>query len=327
MRTNRELDVSYGLTAVAVCFDDRTALGGVDFAVPEGRVSAVVGGDGAGKSTLLHCLAGTVQHARGEVRRPAKDVLGFMPSQSGTWANLTVDENISFVSSAYGLGGSALRRRREELLERADLGSARNRLAGDLSGGMRHKLGFIMAILHEPELLLLDEPSTGVDPVSRVELWRMIAETAANGTAVALSTTYLDEAERSSSILSARQGVAVASGTVADVIDQVGGTITARTAPTTTPARGGATRPSTSGIHPGTSGVREGTPPRPRRGRVPTGSRGCRDRTDAGSARGRTVSTAAPDVPALGYVDSVTQQFGDHVAVDRVSLSSFHAAR
>ena len=223
--------MSYGVTAVAVCFDDRTALGGVDFAVPEGRVSAVVGGDGAGKSTLLHCLAGTVQHARGEVRRPAKDVLGFMPSQSGTWANLTVDENISFVSSAYGLGGSALRRRREELLERADLGSARNRLAGDLSGGMRHKLGFIMAILHEPELLLLDEPSTGVDPVSRVELWRMIAETAANGTAVALSTTYLDEAERSSSILVLDEGVAVASGTVADVIDQVDGTITAANSP------------------------------------------------------------------------------------------------
>lgn len=224
--------MNYGATALEVSFGSRPALGGVDLSIPAGRVSAVVGGDGAGKSTLLHCLAGTVQPTRGEVRRPAKELLGLMPSQSGTWADLTVDENISFVAAAYGVGGRTLASRRDELIERADLGDARDRLAGDLSGGMRHKLGFILAILHQPELLLLDEPSTGVDPVSRVELWRMVAETAAGGTAVALSTTYLDEAERSSSILVLAEGVAVASGTASDVIEAVAGTITVAERPT-----------------------------------------------------------------------------------------------
>src|SRR5262249_38601297 len=153
-----------------------TALDRITFSVPPGAVTTVVGGDGAGKTTLLGCLTGAIQPAGGRVERPAKRLLGVMPSTSGSWRDLTVDENIDFVARAYGLAGGALRRKRGRLLARAGLDHARDRLAGQLSGGMRQKLGFLLAILHDPTLLVLDEPTTGVDPVSRVELWGMISE-------------------------------------------------------------------------------------------------------------------------------------------------------
>ncbi len=129
-----------------------------------------------------------------------------MPPGAGSWADLSVDENVAFIGGSYGLSGDALARRADELLGRAGLDEARDRLAGKLSGGMRNKLGFCLAMLHEPDLLVLDEPSTGVDPVSRVELWRLISEAAVQGTAVVLATTYMDEAERSGSVLVLDQG-------------------------------------------------------------------------------------------------------------------------
>jgi ABC-2 type transport system ATP-binding protein len=217
--------MSFGVRDVSVGFGSVTALDDVTFTAPPGSVSAVVGGDGAGKTTLLGCLTGAIQPASGRVERPAKRLLGVMPSTSGTWRDLTVEENIDFVARAYGITGDQLRQKRTLLLERAGLDHARDRLAGQLSGGMRQKLGFLLAILHEPTLLVLDEPTTGVDPVSRVELWGMISETAAAGAAVAMATTYLDEAERASTVLVLDAGHALASGTADDVIHSLPGTI------------------------------------------------------------------------------------------------------
>jgi ABC-2 type transport system ATP-binding protein len=217
--------MSFGVRDVSVGFGSVTALDDVTFTAPPGSVSAVVGGDGAGKTTLLGCLTGAIQPASGRVERPAKRLLGVMPSTSGTWRDLTVEENIDFVARAYGITGNQLRQKRTQLLARAGLDHARDRLAGQLSGGMRQKLGFLLAILHEPTLLVLDEPTTGVDPVSRVELWGMISETAAAGAAVAMATTYLDEAERASTVLVLDAGHALASGTADDVIHSLPGTI------------------------------------------------------------------------------------------------------
>jgi ABC-2 type transport system ATP-binding protein len=217
--------MSFGLSNVTVRFGSNVALDDVMFPAPAGVVSAVVGGDGAGKTTLLGCLTGAVQPASGRVERPAKRLLGVMPSQSGTWRDLTVDENIDFVANAYGMHGDALTRRRDELLAKTGLEHARGRLAGRLSGGMRQKLGFLLAILHDPTLLVLDEPTTGVDPVSRVELWRLISEAAAGGAAVAMATTYLDEAERASTVLVLDAGHTLASGTSDEVIRSLPGTI------------------------------------------------------------------------------------------------------
>ncbi len=120
--------------------------------------------------------------------------------------DLSVDENVAFVAAAYGLTRDQRDRRVAELFTRTGLAGTGDRLAGRLSGGMRQKLAFALALLHEPELLVLDEPTTGVDPVSRADLWGMIAEAAAAGAAVVVSTTYLDEARRASSILLLEDG-------------------------------------------------------------------------------------------------------------------------
>jgi ABC-2 type transport system ATP-binding protein len=218
--------MSFGVFDVSVRFGSTTALDNVTFTAPTGVVSAIVGGDGAGKTTLLDCLTGAVQPTGGRVNRPDKRALGAMPSTSGTWRHLTVDENVDFVAKAYRITGTELRQKRRDLLGKAGLDHARDRLAGQLSGGMRQKLGFVLAILHEPTLLVLDEPTTGVDPVSRVELWRLISEAAAGGAAVAMATTYLDEAERASTVLVLDRGHALASGTTEEVIASLPGTIT-----------------------------------------------------------------------------------------------------
>jgi ABC-2 type transport system ATP-binding protein len=217
--------MSFGLSNVTVRYGSRAALDDITFTVPAGVVSTVVGGDGAGKTTLLGCLTGMIQPASGSVDRPEKHLLGVMPSTSGTWRDLSVDENIAFVAKAYGMSDDALERKRAQLLEKTGLEHARGRLAGQLSGGMRQKLGFLLAIMHDPTLLVLDEPTTGVDPVSRVELWRLISEAAAAGTGVAMATTYLDEAERSSSVLVLDAGHALASGTTDEVIHSLPGTV------------------------------------------------------------------------------------------------------
>ena len=167
-----------GVENLTVRFGHVSALADVTLDAHPGRVTAVVGGDGAGKSTLLRVLANRVRADAGTVRTLAPRDIGYQPATSGVWPTLTVDENVDFVGRSYGMSTAGIRSRSAELLERAGLVDARRRLGHDLSGGMRQKLGFVLAILHEPSLVLLDEPSTGVDPVSRLELWRLISATA-----------------------------------------------------------------------------------------------------------------------------------------------------
>ncbi|GAA1848399.1 ATP-binding cassette domain-containing protein [Microbacterium koreense] len=214
-----------GLEDVSVAFGRSTALDDITLAVPRGEVTAVVGGDGAGKSTLLRVLASRIRPTSGHVRTLPDSCLGYQPSTSGVWPNLTVTENLHFVGRSFGMPSRAIRARGDEFLERAGLTQARDRLGSQLSGGMRQKLGFLMAILHEPDLVLLDEPSTGVDPVSRVELWRLISRTAVGDTAVLMATTYLDEAQRAASVTALESGHLLASGTPAEIIDGVPGII------------------------------------------------------------------------------------------------------
>jgi ABC-2 type transport system ATP-binding protein len=200
----------WGVDGVTVRRGGQVVLDDITLAVPAGEVTTVVGGDGAGKTTLLRVLLGSVLPDTGSVRRPAREATGSMPSTSGVWGDLSVAENVDLVAGAYGLGLAEGRARAAGLLEAAGLTSARDRLGRQLSGGMRQKLGFCLAMLHSPGLLVLDEPSTGVDPVSRVELWRMLSRAAAEGAAVLVATTYLDEAERASCVLVLDQGAAVA---------------------------------------------------------------------------------------------------------------------
>ncbi len=190
----------FGLDQVTVRFGDTVAIDAITLEVKRGEVTAVVGADGSGKSTALRTMAGLSEISHGTVVAPDSGSIGYLPTGAGSWANLTVDENVAFVGGVYGLRSDELTKRADALLGRSGLTGARDRLASQLSGGMRNKLGFCLAMLSQPALLVLDEPTTGVDPVSRVDLWRLISETAADGAAVLMATTYMDEAERAASV-------------------------------------------------------------------------------------------------------------------------------
>lgn len=211
-----DLEVRYG-RARAVC--------GVSFEARPGSIVAVVGGDGAGKTTVLRALAGVVGPTSGSVRRPSDTELGYVPADSGIYRDLTTEENLRFVGAAYGLKAGRLRERMGAVLDVTDLGTARERLAGNLSGGMRQKLALGCALLHEPALLVLDEPTTGVDPVSRAELWRTIARSAAGGAAVVFSSPYIDEAERAEHVVVLDDGRVLLEGSPGDLVSSVPGTL------------------------------------------------------------------------------------------------------
>jgi ABC-2 type transport system ATP-binding protein len=217
--------MSWGVTDLTVRFGARSALDSVSLEAAEGQITAVVGGDGAGKSTLLRVLVGALAPSAGEVRRPDAHRIGYLAPSSGVYPDLTVSENLAFSAAAYGVPLAEARQRTDEYLELTGLGAARGRLAGHLSGGMRQKLGVIRAMIHQPQLLVLDEPTTGVDPVSRADLWWLLARAAAGGAAVVLATTYLDEAERTSSVLVLDSGQAIAEGSPEAIARSVPGRI------------------------------------------------------------------------------------------------------
>ena len=209
---------AWGATDLGVRHGATMFLDGVTLPAPAGQVTGVVGGDGSGKTTLARCLAGALAPDSGEVRRPPKARAGYLPASSGIYPDLTVTENLDFRATGYGMSRQAARERAAEYLDRAGLAPAAGRLAGQLSGGMRRKLAVIAAMLHRPELLILDEPTTGVDPVSRSGLWWLIARAAAEGCAIVLATSYLDEAERCASVLVLDAGVPLATGTPQEIV-------------------------------------------------------------------------------------------------------------
>jgi len=215
----------FGIEHVSASFGSVQALSDVSLSIPAGEVTAVIGGDGAGKTTLLRVLVGVVHPSKGKVDAPPKAQLGYLPAQAGSWRALSVAENVSFVGGSYGLTGDELAARADPLLDRAGLAHVRDRLAGHLSGGMRTKLGFCLAMLHSPSLVVLDEPTTGIDPSSRVDLWRMISQAVSGGAAVVMSTSYMDDAERASSVLLLERGSMIATGSPDDLVRRMPGVV------------------------------------------------------------------------------------------------------
>jgi ABC-2 type transport system ATP-binding protein len=187
-------------------FGDLVAVDGLSFTVGRGELFGLVGPDGAGKTTTLRMLAGVLRPTAGDAtvagasiaRDPerAKRHLAYMSQRFGLYTDLTVRENLRFYADLYSVPRRELAARLERLFAFSGLGPFEGRLAGQLSGGMKQKLGLSCALVHEPELLLLDEPTFGVDPVSRRELWRIVHERVAEGVTAVVSTAYLDEAER-----------------------------------------------------------------------------------------------------------------------------------
>jgi ABC-2 type transport system ATP-binding protein len=223
VRSPEDRATGWGVDGISVRFGHVVALDRVSLSVGEGQVTAVVGADGAGKTTLLRALVGVVQPEGGRVRRPAKTSIAYVSAGAGVYGDLTVSENLAFAAGAYAVRGRQARDRIDVLLSRTKLDAAHRRLAGQLSGGERQKLALAMAVIHEPELLVLDEPTTGVDPVSRAELWRLIGGLAARGTAVLMTTTYVDEAERAASVLVLLRGRTLLAGTPRSVVRSVPG--------------------------------------------------------------------------------------------------------
>lgn len=217
--------MGWGLEGVSVNYGRKAALRDVSFEVTPGSVLAIVGGDGAGKTTALRTVVGLVRTASGRVSRPPIERIGVVPASSGVYPDLTVMENLEFAARSYGVPKREAARRSDDLLESTGMTSARDRLGSQLSGGMRQKLAIAMGFIHESELLVLDEVTTGVDPVSRAELWRLIARAVAHGSAAIVATTYLDEAERAASLVVLHEGRVLLSGTPGQALESVPGLV------------------------------------------------------------------------------------------------------
>lgn len=182
------------------------AVDGLSFDVQPGEIFGLVGPDGAGKTTTLRMLAGVLDPDGGTITLADHDVvhdpesakhdLSYMPQRFGLYDDLTVDENIRFYGDLFGVDKKKRERQSAELLAAAGLEEFRRRLARNLSGGMKQKLGLVCALIHTPRVILLDEPTNGVDPVSRRDFWRILYSLVASGVAILTSTSYLDEAER-----------------------------------------------------------------------------------------------------------------------------------
>lgn len=189
-------------------FGRLVALKNLNLQIEKGIIFGIVGPDGAGKSTLLKLICGLLQQEEGEIKVLGKNIreefdfirkkIGYLSQEFNLYEDLTVDENIEFFGEIYKV--KDWRERRDEILKFTNLIPFRKRLAEKLSGGMKKKLALACTLIHEPEIFILDEPTLGVDPLSRIELWKIIFQLSKRGLTVILSTSYLDEVERCNKI-------------------------------------------------------------------------------------------------------------------------------
>ena len=187
-------------------FGDLLAVDRLTFSVNPGELFGLVGPDGAGKTTTLRMLAGVLRPSAGDAvmngtsvaRDPetVKHDLAYMSQRFGLYTDLTVIENLNFYADLYQVPRSERKARLDRLFHFSNLGPFQDRLAGQLSGGMKQKLGLSCALIHQPKILLLDEPTFGVDPISRRDLWLIVHDMVAQGVTAVVSTAYMDEAER-----------------------------------------------------------------------------------------------------------------------------------
>jgi ABC-2 type transport system ATP-binding protein len=212
------------LDGVTKSYGNIPALRDISLRIPAGTITAIAGEDGAGKSTLLKSIVGLVGIDAGRILfkgEPVSDgfrglrrATGFMPEKFSLYPDLTVSETLDFVADIHGLARSARESRKAALLQRTELAGFKNRRAGALSGGMRQKLALITAMIHGPELLILDEPTTGIDPLSRGEILQMVSDLKSEGQTIIWSTSDLEEAENADEFLYLWRGRSIVAGNV-----------------------------------------------------------------------------------------------------------------
>ncbi|MGB7575554.1 MAG: ATP-binding cassette domain-containing protein [Thermodesulfobacteriota bacterium] len=222
-------------THLSKSFESLTAVKDLNLEVKTGEIFGLVGPDASGKTTTIRMLCGILPPDGGEARVAGYDILreaeslrekvGYLPQRFGLYGDLTVLENIHFYGDLYQVPKQKRKERIERLLQFANLKPFWKRKAQDLSGGMKQKLGLICALIHTPQILFLDEPTTGVDPLSRRDFWIILYDLLKEGVTILFSTSYLDEAERCSRVGLIYQGVLLIADTPSAVKARIGGTI------------------------------------------------------------------------------------------------------
>lgn len=223
------------MRALTRCFGELTAVDAVDLDIAPGAIFGLLGPDGAGKSTLLRMLATVLDPTDGDARVCGFSVttqkpqvtprIGYMPQRFCMYPDLTIAENVDYFATLRGVGRTQRRDRSARLLESMGLAEFAGMRSGTVSGGMKQKLMLAATLMHEPDVLFLDEPTTGVDPVSRREFWRILAGLHREGRTILVATPYMDEAERCTDIAFLQRGRITTRGTLAEVAAQVPGTL------------------------------------------------------------------------------------------------------
>jgi len=214
-------------------FGDRVAVNKLTLTVPKGSIYGFLGPNGSGKSTTIRMLCGLLTPTTGkgtvlgfDVMTQSEEIkqrIGYMSQKFSLYEDLTVEENLDFYAGVYQLSAAERKQRKKELIEMAGLMGREKQLAGSLSGGWKQRLALSCALLHKPELLILDEPTAGVDPVSRRIFWEVIHQLAEEGITVLVTTHYMDEAQTCDWIGFIFFGDLLAEGTPQELIDQRGG--------------------------------------------------------------------------------------------------------
>jgi ABC-2 type transport system ATP-binding protein len=226
------MPISISVQGIIKVFGKNPALDGITLSFSSGLMHGVIGPEGAGKTTLMRIILGLMKPSAGAVEflrngaavdfEEVRPGFAYMPQTQSLYPDLSVNEHLDFFKELYGIPDDQYRQKREELLQITRLGEFVERPAGQLSGGMYKKLGLMCALLRSPAVMLLDEPTTGVDPISRRELWELLYRLLDQKILILVTTSYMDEAERCGRVHLLERGTLVASGEPRELLAKEG---------------------------------------------------------------------------------------------------------